>query len=186
MCQSWCSQMVSFFLLSLRYINISSLPHIINLLSTAAKDIPHLAWLLFFFFSLSLLQNNMKVAFRWMSQTQPSTENKRDGFFHSPQKCKFLSKNGRTSSGINRQWWKTVMPKKADIADILKGYIRNFKFIFYCSFACLFYNLSPLFFFSSSILYYLTDNFRPIGNWSCLLQPKGKVALREDLVLPIT
>lgn len=42
--------MVSFFLLSLRYINISSLPHIINLLSTAAKDIPHLAWLLFFFF----------------------------------------------------------------------------------------------------------------------------------------
>lgn len=82
------------FPLSLRCNTISSLVHIINLLSTAEKDIPwfslaHIFFIIItnFLFSLvfvflcsvfSLLWINMKVVFTWMSEAQPATLNQEE------------------------------------------------------------------------------------------------------------
>ena len=148
MFQSWCSQMVSFFLLALRYTDISSLPHIINLLSTSEKDIPplslthhffitHSLFLMFLHFPALLFPYHGAIR-KWSSVDVTNTtyhpEHGRDCFFHSPQKWKCLPKNGGTGRGINRKWWKTVMTEKA---TTLQGYIRNCELKFYLSAASL-------------------------------------------------
>lgn len=159
--QSWCSQMVSFFLLSLRCTDISSLPHRINILSTSEKDIPpfsltHHFFITHFLFSccfcifllctFCIMEQYESGLQMDVTNTTYHSEQGKDCFFCSPQKWKCLPKNGGTGRGINRKWWKTVMPERA---DTLQGHIRNCKVMFYLSAASLSYDFfSPLYTFA--------------------------------------
>lgn len=136
--------------------------------------------------ALSLLWSNMKGAFRWTWQTQPTTLNREKIASSVHHKSENVSQRkgeqaeALTGNGERQRCLRRLMLFR-DVSEIVSS----------CSTSLLLLRLMiffpTLFFcFPSSFLYYLTDNLSSGGNRSCLLQGKWGVAWRIDLVLSMT